>query len=431
MTSLSYDIVILGGGFAGATLASRLEDQLPSDVRIALVSSDNYVTFSPLLPEVVGASILPGHVVAPLRQMISRTELLMAEVTAIHLGRGQLDYRGEGPGAIRYQQLVLACGQSARLTMVPGMAEHALPLKTLGDALVLRNQLIARLEHAQLEPDPERRRWLTTYAIVGVGFSGVEVAGEALDFLQQAVRYYPAVDARDCRIVLVHSGDRLLPELSPDLGAFAYRKMAARGIDVRFETRATRIDAQGMELQDGERIEAGSVVTTVGNGSNPLVAQLALPMQRDQLITNPDMSVPDQPGLWAIGDCAAVPNAYDDRVSPPTAQFATRQAHQLADNLARSLEGRSTAAFSYRPLGQLASIGHNKAVAEVFGIRLYGFVAWLLWRGVYLLKLPTLPRKMRVFLEWNWEMLFPPDTVSLRFSRTGRSHGEAPGGDRG
>jgi NADH dehydrogenase len=300
------------------------------------------------------------------------------------------------------------------------MATYALPLKTLGDALFLRNRVISRLEQAELNPDPEARRWLTTFVVIGGGFSGVETAGELIDFLHASLRYYPRIRREDIRVVLLHGQDRLLPELSPSLGLFAYRKMRMEGLDVRLNSRAVRIDDRHVTLADGELIPAGTVVSTIGTVPNPLVSELPLPKDRGRIATNPDMSVPGFPGVWALGDCAAVPNARDGKVSPPTAQFASRQARVLARNIAAHLQGGSTRPFDYKPVGQLSSIGHNKAVAELFGLRLSGFVAWLLWRGVYLLKIPTLARKSRLFLEWNWAMFFPPDIAHLGFRRTRR-----------
>jgi NADH dehydrogenase len=398
------NLVILGGGFAGATLARAVQAKLPKDWAVTLCAAENYITYNPLLPEVVGASIMPGHVVAPIRQVAPKARLRMVNVTGIDPEARELHYLGEGSGVIHYDQLVIACGTRANLDLVPGMARYALPLKTLGDALFLRNRIIVRLEQAELQDNPELRRWLTTFVIIGAGFSGVELAGEIDDFLHAALQ----------------SGERIMPELSPKLSAFALKKMCRRGIDVRLNTRAVRIDDQGLMLDDGSKLNGGTVICTIGTAPSPLIDALPAAKQRGRLTVAPDMSLPDHPEIWAIGDCAAVINAHDGKTSPPTAQFAVRQARQVADNIARRLRGLPTRAFRYRPQGQLSSIGHNKAVAEVFGIRVSGFPAWLLWRGVYLLKIPTLARKVRVFMEWNWGMLFPPDIVHLRFTQTRR-----------
>jgi len=413
------NLVIIGGGFAGARLAERLEGRLPEEWRVTLLSRENFITYNPLLPEVVSASLLPGHVIAPLRQLARRTRVAMMQVTDIDFAARTVHHLGEGPGVVHYDELVLACGQGADLSLVKGMAQYALPLKTLGDALFMRNRAIVRLEQAELQPDAELRRWLTSFVVIGGGFSGVEVAGGLMDFLRASRRYYRACG--EPSVTLVHSGDRLLPELSPELGAFAERKMREQGIDVRLGARCARVDDRGITLQSGEIMSVGTVICTIGTAPNPLIAALPLPKQRGRLTVAPDMSVPDAPGVWAIGDCAAVPNARDGAVSPPTAQFAERQARQLADNLVRKARGRPTRPFRYRPIGQLAAIGHNKAVAELVGLKLAGFVAWLMWRGVYLLKIPTLGRKVRLYLEWNWAMFFPPDISHLGYARTPRA----------
>ncbi len=414
------NVVIIGGGFAGAVLAKSLERRLPKAWSIYLLSQDNFITYNPLLAEVVGASVLPGHVVAPLRQMLKRTRIRMVKVTGIDVEQKRVNYLGEGSGSLGYGQLVLAYGVNANLDFVKGMADHGLPLKTVGDALFLRNRIIARLEQATIQPDSERRRWLTTFIVVGGGFSGVEVAGELFDFLCSAVKYYKNVTKEDCRVVLLQGTDRLLPDLSPSLGKSALRLMQKRGIDVRLNRQAAFVDSLSVHLSSGEVIRGGTVVCTVGTAPHRLSRALPFPKDRGRIQTNPDMSIVGFPGVWALGDCAIVPNAHNGQASPPTAQFADRQAKQLASNIVASTLGKPTQAFSYRPKGQFASIGHNKAVVELFGLSLSGFVAWLLWRGVYLLKVPTFARKVRLFLEWNWAMFFPPDIAHLGYGRSGR-----------
>lgn len=420
------NLVIVGGGFAGITLAQQLEHELPMGWKLTLVSQENFITFNPLLPEVVGASILPGHVIAPHRQMIHCSNVCMAQVTEIDYHEKVVHYLGEGSGILRYDQLVLACGVNANLDLVKGMAQHALPLKTLGDALFLRNRIVSRLEQAELQPDPVARRWLTTFVVIGGGFSGVETAGVLTDFLRASLKYYPRIERDDIRVVLLHSQNRLLPELSASLGEFAGRKMRMHGLDVRLEARAARLDDRSVILASGEIIPAGTVVCTIGTMPNSLVTDSPLPKEKGRVKVNADMSVPGFDGVWAVGDCAAVPNKLDGKLSPPTAQFADRQARQLAANISARLRGAPTREFSFKPVGQLSTIGHNKAVAEMFGIKLSGFIAWLLWRGVYLLKIPTLSRKARLFLEWNWAMFFPPDISHLGYRRTRRATPVAP-----
>jgi NADH dehydrogenase len=414
------NLVIIGGGFAGSRLTQRLEHRLPANWNVRLISQDNFITFSPLLPEVVGASILPGHVIAPHRHMVHCSNVSMAEVTDIDVEQRVVHYRGEGTGQVPFDQLVLACGANANLDIVKGMAQYALPLKTLGDALFLRNRIVSRLEQAELQPMRESRRWLTTFIIVGGGFSGVETAGELVDFVRASLRYYRNIAPDDVRVVVLHSGDRLLPELSESLGRFTERRMRRDGVDVRLNARAVRVTDRGVMLDSDEIIVAGTVVCTIGTQSNPLLAQIPAPMARGRLAVNDDFSVPGVPGVWAVGDCAAIRNRYDDKLAPPTAQFAEAAAERCAENIVAAVTGLPTQPFSFRPRGQLASIGHNKAVAEIFGVKLSGFIAWLLWRGLFLLRIPTFARKSRLFLEWNWAMFFPPDIAHLGYRRTSR-----------
>jgi len=353
--------------------------------------------------------------------MIHCSHVCMARVTEIDTTARVVHYLGEGAGTIAYDQLILACGTNANLDVVKGMSHYGLPLKTLGDAMFLRNRIIARLEQAELQPDPEHRRWLTSFIVVGGGFSGVETAGELVDFLYASLRYYRRISCEDLRIVLLHGTDRLLPELSPRLGAFTLRKMCSRRIDVRLNARAVRVTARDVQLESGEMIQGGTVICTIGTQPNGLLDSIPALKNRGRLVVNPDFSVPGVEGVWAAGDCAAVVNALDGNICPPTAQFAEAQAKQLAANIVSRLKGQPTRAFRYRPKGQLCSVGHNKAVAEVYGVKISGFVAWLMWRGLYLLRIPTLARKSRLFLEWNWAMFFPPDVAHLGLRRTQRS----------
>ena len=419
------NLVIVGGGFAGTKTAQLLEHTLPPDWTLMLISQENFITFNPLLPEVVGASIMPSHVIAPHRQMLHCSHVCMAQVIDIDTAERVVHYLGEGPGFLRYDQLVLACGTNANLDIVKGMAQAALPLKTLGDALFLRNRIIARLEQAELQPDPELRRWLTSFIVVGGGFSGVETAGELVDFLYASLKYYKRIRPEDLRITLLHSGDCLLQELSPSLGRFTLRKMMDRGVDVRLNARAIRVTDRDVHLENGEIIAGGTVVCTIGTQPNALLDSIPAAKSRGRLVVNADMSVPGIEGLWAIGDCAAVINALDRMVCPPTAQFAEAQARQLAVNIVSHLAGLPTRPFRFRPKGQLSSVGHNKAVAEFRGVKISGFIAWLMWRGLYLLRMPTLARKTRLFLEWNWAMFFPPDISHLGYRRTKRREPQA------
>ncbi len=414
-------IVILGGGFAGVTLAQELESLTDEGVEVVLLSSENHLVFSPLLAEAVGREISPLHVVVPGRQMVRRTQWLTARATSIDRLANQVHYVSAGgeQGALSYDQLVIACGSIVDLSIIPGLSRHAYPLKTLGDAVFLTNSLIGKLEEASMKTDREERRRLLKVVVIGGGFSGVEVAGAINDLLKRALRFYPRLQNDVIRIVLLHRGERIVPELHTEsLSTFALHKLRARGIEIRLNTDAKEIKGRQVVLASGEEIEAETVVCTVGNTTNPLLNTLEVPLEMGRLKTAPDMRLAQGGNVWALGDSAAVPNAWDGKPSPPTAQFAMRQAKQLAANLARVLRGQETRPFSYRPLGMMASIGHHNAVAEICGFHFSGVVGWLLWRSVYLAKMPTHLRKVEVAIDWAWSALFRPNIVQVHMSRT-------------
>jgi NADH dehydrogenase len=415
-------VIIIGGGFGGVTLAQHLERKLSSEVEIVLISSENHFVFTPMLAEVVGRSISPLHVVVAGRQMVRRATWLTAQVSDIDLQGNRLRYVGAGgeSGSLTYDHLVLACGSIVNLNLMPGLAAYAYPLKTLGDAIYLSNDLIARLEQAAVETDPVRRKRLLNAVVIGGGFSGVEVAGAMGELMREARRYYPTLRGVQSHITLLQRNDRLLPELqASSLSKFACDKLRQAGVDVRLNTGAQEITAAGVRLKSGELLEAATVVSTVGTSPNPLIQGLGLPLEHGRLVTGPDMRVTGATNVWAVGDCAIIPNTFDKRPSPPTAQFAMGQAKQLAVNLVRAFKGQPTRPFSFKALGMLASLGNRKAVAEILGIRLSGFIAWVLWRAVYLGKLPGLARKLEVVVDWTWTALFPPEIVQLHMSRTG------------
>lgn len=416
-------LVIIGGGFAGVKLAQKLERTMPSDWDIFLLSKTNFITYNPLLPEVVGASVLPGHVQAPVRLMLKRTRIRMVKVDHIDHQNKQIHYHNNETGKLHFDQLVMASGVAANTKLLEGQEAFSLPLKTVGDALMIRNQVVERLEQATIHPDPMRRKELTTFAILGGGFSGVETAGELEDFLCSAHRYYKNVDKKDCHVICIHSGDRLLPELSERLSARVLKNFKKRGIEVVLNERAQHIENGCVVLKSGRRINAATIVCTIGTTPHTFVNDPCLPLDRGKVVTQPDMSVlaedGEWKGVWALGDCALVPNQKSGGLSPPTAQFADRQAVFLAKNIVARLTGKKTQPFSYQPQGMLASIGHNKAVAEVFGVPFSGLIGFMMWRGVYLLKIPTFARKVRLFLEWNWAMFFPPDIAHLGFRKSG------------
>ena len=415
-------ILIVGGGFAGTTLARRLDGKLPPGCTLTLVSEESYTTFNPMLPEAVGASIFPEQAVAPIRAMLDPkhgSRFVMGNVTAIDPVRRVLHCRTlAGPRELGYTQLVLAYGNRARLDMIPGLAEYSMPLKTMGDAMQIRNTVLRRLARIELESDPDLRAALGHFVVIGGGFSGTEVAGELIDCLRGIHRYYPRVRNDELRVTVVQNGSGLLPELPPALGEAALRSLRKRGVDVRLGASAKEVNAEGVLLAGGDLLAARSVICTIGTRPHPLTGALGLPTDRGRIVTAPDCAVPSHRGLWAIGDCACIPNAADSAAAPPTAQFAVREAEQLAANLLASLAGQPTRPFRHRSAGMMASIGHLKGVAQVMGVSFSGLPAWMMWRAYYLSQLPTWGRKLRIFGEWTWNMVFPADITHLRFHQS-------------
>jgi NADH:ubiquinone reductase (H+-translocating) len=284
--------------------------------------------------------------------------------------------------------------------------------------MFIRNRMLQRVARMELEADVEARRRLGRFVVIGGGFSGVEVAGALADFLRGAARFYPRFDPQELQVVVLENGGRLLAELPPALGLTAARSMRARRIDVRLNSRAVRIDANGVLLADGEFIPAATMICTIGTRPNPLVEQLGLPAQGGRLVVQPDLEVNGRIGVWALGDCALVRNEASGQISPPTAQFAVAQARMLAHNIAARIDGRATRPFRYRSRGMMATTGRLKGVAQLFGLSIHGLPAWLLWRAYYLLLMPTAGRKLRIWVEWTWSMFFAADITHLRFTRT-------------
>lgn len=412
-------IVVVGGGFAGTTLVRALERCLPTGWQLMLISEESYTTFNPMLPEVVGAAVFPEHVIAPLRPMLTRTRFIMGRLTQVDRAARSLRCTTlTGELNLPYAHLVLAFGMRAHIDILPGMAEHALPLKLVGDAMHIRNKVLQRMASVELCEGENLRREHGHIVVVGGGFSGVEVAGALADFMRSARRYYSGIREGELAVTLLHDGDRLLPELPAPLGHAAARSLRHRGVDVRLGARAAKVDANRVTLADGKALATRTVICTVGTRANPVVAALELDAPRGRIKTLPDCAVDEARDLWALGDCAAVPNQDGGGVSPPTAQFAVAQAKQLASNLVAHVQGHATKPFAYRSKGMMATTGHHKGVAEALGLHLSGLPAWLLWRAYYLSRMPTFGRKLRIWVEWTWSVFFPADITHLRFTRT-------------
>jgi len=420
-------IVILGGGFAGMHTAECLEQQFRTNpnVKLTLISDTNALLFTPMLAEVAGSSLEPTHISTPLRSSLHRAEFIRGQVSRVDL-EGRRIFLASDPMApesspvreVSYDHLVFALGAVSNYLGMVNLQKYSFNFKSLLDAIRIRNHVIEMFERADRDPDPTRRRALLTFVVAGGGFAGVELAGALNDYAHGILADYPKLRREDLSIVLVHSRDRILPELSESLARYAQERMEARGVIFRLNTRLVDAGPGVVTLSDGE-IQAETLVWTAGTAPNPLVQ--ALPLDKDKrraLIVDRTLAVPSRPGLWALGDCAAVIDARTEKPCPPTAQFALREAQVLARNIRAHVEGRSLRKFHFDSLGALCVVGHQTACAELSvpfarnkSVRFSGLLAWAMWRGIYLSKLPGLERKIRVAMDWVVELFFPRDIV--------------------
>jgi NADH dehydrogenase len=409
-------VVIVGGGFAAVQFAKTLRSKLrASECEILLFNRENHMVFHPLLADVAGASINGDAAATPLRQMLPGVGCRTERVQRIDLSSSEIEF-DDGGGVLRrmhYDHVVIACGAESNLGIIPGMTEHAFAFKVMRDAIDLRQHIVRQMEQAEAASDPDRWRWHLSFIVVGAGFSGVEVAGEINELVRSSTRFYRNFKKEDVVVTLVHSQDHILPEVAPTLGEFARKKMKEAGISILLNTRAVAATHEGIELNNGKMLTGATVVCTIGTSISPLVQNLDVPKERGRIRTAPEMRIEGQTNAWAIGDCALIVNSFDNKPSAPTGQFAERQGRQAALNLVRVLKGEAIKPFRFKALGQLCSIGGYQAVAEMFGMHVSGFLAWFLWRGVYLFKLPTWSRRIKVALDWAWDLLFPRDLSFL------------------
>ncbi len=427
MSTHAPRVLVLGGGFGGVHTAMQLERELAArpDVEIVLVSSENFFSFTPMLHEVAASDVDLTHVVNPVRKLLKRARFFVGDVTRVDVERRvvRVEHGSRGDAHhhdLDYDHLVLALGAVTSYRGVPGLAEHAFAMKSLGDAIALRNQVIASLEEADTECALRagRRAALCTIVVAGAGFAGVETIGALNDFAREALRFYPNLSEGDLRLVLAHSGDEILPELDPRLGAYARGRLAARGVEILLGRRVSAYDGDGVELSDGTKIATRTVVWTAGTAPHPLLASLACPQESGRVRVGRDLAVATRPGVWALGDCAWVPDE-SGRPHPPTAQHALRQAALVARNVRAALAGEPLAPFAFATIGQLATIGRRAGVAQIFGMRFSGWIAWMLWRAIYLAKLPRAEKKLRVLLDWTLDLVFSKDLVQYATGRSG------------
>jgi NADH:ubiquinone reductase (H+-translocating) len=424
-TNAPTRIVILGGGFAGAYLAQSLERHARRhNLHITLIDRRNYFVFYPLLVEAGIGSLEPRHVVVSLHDYLRRTSLMMGEVTGVDDERREVTCQLAGTDlckTVPYDHLVVAVGSVTRLPPVPGLKEYGLQLKTVGDSVGLRDRAIQLLEIANHIENPEERREWLNLVVVGASFTGVEAAGEFQAFMSRAADSYPNISGRDVKVYLIEATDRILPALEPSLAEYARTHLERGGVDLRLKHCIDRILPNHVELSSGEKIPTRTVVWCAGIAPSPLLKGLPVLLNKEGYVkTRPDLLVEGCDHIWAMGDCAHIPGP-DGTPYAPTAQNATRQARHAAGNILRVLRGEETRPCRLTPLGSLASIGSRSAVADVMGIKLSGFPAWFLWRTIYLLKMPTMSRKLRVALDWTADLIFPHDIVQLGVHKLSRA----------
>lgn len=420
----SPHIVIIGGGFGGAYCAQELERRIRRDeASTLLIDRHNYFIFYPLLVEAGTGALEPRHAVISLRSFLKNTRFRMAEVVGVDTGHRTVFYRTDAesaPHAVGYDELVVSLGSVTYLPRedeVPGLAEHGLQIKSLADAVSLRDRAVRMLELADACERAEVRRSLLHFVVVGANFTGAEVAGEFHEFLHNAAKHYPNIRRGEPQLTLVERDSRILRALDEDLADYATRQLRRRGIDVRLENTLRSVARDHVILRDGQRLDARTVIWCAGVEPHPLVAKLNLPTnERGYILCDRDLRVKGYDNVWAIGDCALNPGP-DGKPYPPTAQHAVRQGRDAARNIVRHLRGERPQPHNFRAKGTLAALGCRTGVARVMGLRISGFAAWWLWRSVYLMKMPGWGRRIRVALDWSADLLSRRDYVELGLHR--------------
>ncbi|HSS19516.1 MAG TPA: NAD(P)/FAD-dependent oxidoreductase [Pyrinomonadaceae bacterium] len=411
-------VLILGGGFGGLYTALHLEKKLRHnpDVEITLVNRENFFLFTPMLHEVAAGDLDLTHIVNPVRKLLRRTHFFNGDIKSIDLREHRVVVTHADDThdhELSYDYLVLALGSVTNFYNLPGLAEHALTMKSLSDAIRLRNRLIKNLEEADFECSCEDRSRLLTVVVAGGGFAGVETIASVNDFVREAIAFYPRLKEEELRIVLVEATDVILPELGQKLGAYARQKLAQRGVEFLLNTAVKSVSNDEVNLGDGSTLTTNLLVWTAGVSPNPLLSMLDCSKERGRLVTDEFLEVREFPGVWALGDCAAVPDRATGKSCPPTAQHALRQGRTVAENILATIDGGRRRRFEFKTIGALASIGKRTGVARIMGVNFSGFIAWWLWRTIYLSKLPRFEKKVRVALDWALDLMFSKDLVQF------------------
>src|SRR5258707_5041571 len=404
-------VVIAGGGFAGLSAAMYLDKTLArrGDAEVILINRENFILFTPMLHEVAAGDLYPGDIVNPLRRILRHVKFVEADVQAIDLNARLVHWTGcvaDWELGFEFDHLLLTLGSETNFFNMNGVRDWSVTMKSLTDAAMLHNRMVALLEEASLQNDEAARRQLLTFVTAGGGFSGTETTGAVNDFVRETVRYYPQLREELIRVVVVHPGNFILPELGEELGRYAERKLRERKVEVIKGPRVANYDGVVVTLSDGTSIPAATLIWTAGVKPRPVIAQLACEKERGRILVSEYLAVTGVPGLWAAGDCAAVPILNTENFHPPTAQHGLREGVTVAKNIEATIPNGSLKPFRYKMMGQLASIGHRTGVAMVFGIKFSGFIAWWFWRSVYLMKLPRLAKKLRVMVSWTLDLFF-------------------------
>ena len=404
-------IVIAGGGFAGLYAAMHFDKRLArrADVEVTLISRENFILFTPMLHEVAAGDLYPGDIVNPLRRILRHVKFIDADVQAVDLNARCVHCKAtvaDRELEFEFDHLLLTLGSETNFFNMDGVRDWSVTMKSLGDAALLRNRMVALLEEATVQSDDAARRQLLTFVTAGGGFSGAETTGAVNDFVRENVRYYPQLRQELIRVVMVHPGNFILPELGEELGRYAEHKLRERKVEVMKGPRVANYDGVTVTLSDGTSIPAATLIWTAGVKPSPVIAQLQREKVRGRLLVSEYMAVTGVPGLWAAGDCAAVPILDTENFHPPTAQHGLREGVVVAKNIEAIILDRPLKPFRFKMLGQLASIGHHTGVAIVFGIKFSGFITWSFWRSVYLMKLPRLAKKLRVMASWAFDIFF-------------------------
>ena len=422
MSNSKPRVLILGGGFGGMYAALEFERALErgADLDVTLVNHDNFFLFTPMLHEVAASDLDITNIVSPIRKLLHKVTFFHGEIETIdlvHRRVGVSHGHEQHCHALPYDHLVLALGSTTNFFDIPGLANRAFTMKSLSDAIALRNHLIANLEEADYECGEAIRTPLLNFVVAGGGFAGVETIAAMNDFLREAIRFFPHLREDMLRIILVSSGQVILPELGEELGTYAQRKLAEQKVEIRSNCKVTAVKDQDVTLSDGTTVTTNTLVWTAGISPHALLATLPCPKTKGRVLVNEFLEVPEWPGVWALGDCALVPDRKTGQFHPPTAQHALREGRVAAQNILATVRKGWKRPFVYSTIGLLAPIGRRTGVANILGVNFSGFFAWWLWRTIYLLKLPRFEKKVLVALDWTLDVLFSKDLVHFRTTR--------------